>query len=154
MRKAALICALVLGTAAPAAAADAMDWVARVKRMAGVVTLERDGAATPVAVGDRLPADAILVTGPESGAGLTFRDNSRASLGPNGRLALAEFAFEPGKSDGDAEHETRLDQGVAAFVSGRVVKRKEGAMRVRTPAALLGVRGTTFLAVTGQALDQ
>ena len=120
-----------------AAAADATDWVARVKRVVGDVQVEQGGSTKAVAVGDRLPADAVLTTGADSGAGLTFRDNSRASLGPNGRLVLAEFAFEPGKSDGDAELEARLDKGVAAFVSGRVVKRREGAMRVRTPEATL-----------------
>ena len=136
------------------AAADTTDWVARVKRLQGDVFVMQGGAEQRVAVGDRLSSDAVLTTGDDSGVGVTFRDNTRATLGPNGKLVLAEFAFEPGKQDGDARLEANLDKGVAAFVSGRVVKRKDGAMKVRTPAALLGVRGTTFIAVTGEALDQ
>ena len=105
-------------------------------------------------VGDRLPSNAVIMTGAKSGAGLTFRDNSRVSVGPNARLALARYDFEPGRNTENVALETKLDQGAAAFVSGRVTKRKPGAMKVKTPAALLGVRGTTFVAVTGAPLDQ
>lgn len=136
------------------AQAAAGDWVARVKRLSGDVSVIQNGATTPVAVGDRLPASAVIVTGPGAAAGLTFRDNTRTAIGPNARMELSRYAFEPGRSGADAELETNLSAGAAAFVSGRVTKSKPGAMRVRTPAALLGVRGTTFIALTGAPLDE
>lgn len=137
-----------------AALAAGEDWVARVKRMSGTVSLETNGVAAPVAIGDRLPPDAVLVTGPAGSVGLTFRDNTRTALGPNARMKLSRYAFEPGQSNADAELETDLSAGAAAFVSGRVTKSRPGAMKVRTPAALLGVRGTTFIALTGESLDK
>lgn len=154
MRKFAVVVAGLLGAALAFEAAASDAWVARAKRVVGDVQVEQNGQVQPLRVGDRLPTNAVIVTGSRSGAGLTFRDNSRASVGPNARLALADYAFEPGQQNSDARLETRLETGAAAFVSGRVTKRKPGAMKVKTPAALLGVRGTTFVAVTGAPLDQ
>jgi len=154
MRVFILAAACLVGLAGDASFASAEDWVARVKRVSGEAYVERNGARAPLVVGDRLPASAVVITGPASGAGLTFRDNTRAAIGQNGRLVLADYAFEPGRSSGDARLEAGLEQGAAAFVSGRVTQRRPGAMQVRTPAALLGVRGTTFLAVSGQPLDR
>jgi len=155
MRILVLAAAGLIGLASVAAsAAQSDDWVARVKRVSGDAYVEYDGAREPLRVGDRLRSSAVIVTGPASGAGVTFRDNTRTSVGQNSRLALADYAFEPGRSDTDSKLDADLEQGAAAFVSGRVTKRREGAMQVRTPAALLGVRGTTFIAVTGQPLDQ
>ena len=144
----------LIGLAPAAQAASNSDWVARVKRISGAAFVEQDGEKSPLKVGDRLPAEAVVITGPKSGAGLTFRDNTRVSLGANGRIALSRYAFEPGRGSAEPELETNLQSGAAAFVSGRVTKRKPGAMRVRTPAALLGVRGTTFVAITETPLDQ
>lgn len=142
------------GPVAHAAGPNGDDWVARVKRASGAVSQEINGQTTPVAVGDRLLAGAVIVTGPSGTAGITFRDNARAAIGPNARMALTAYAFEPGRDNDDVKLETGLENGAAAFVSGRITKRKPGAMQVRTPAALLGVRGTTFIALTGEALDK
>lgn len=153
--RAILIAVLATIIAAPAAMADANpDWAARVKRIAGDVHVERDGARTPVKVGDRLAKDDVIFTGADSGAGLTFRDNSRVSVGPNASLAIAKFSFEPGRSGDPVAMQTNLNKGLAAFVSGRVTKRKPGAMQVRTPTAILGVRGTTFIASSSVELDK
>jgi hypothetical protein len=149
----AAIAALALSPAAALAGANP-DWAARVKRLAGEVSIERDGAAQPAKVGDRLSKDDVVVTAPGAGAGLTFRDNSRVSVGPNAKLAISKFVFEPGKTDESVEMRTDLKKGLAAFVSGRVTKRKPGAMQVRTPSAILGVRGTTFVALTDVPLDK
>ncbi len=145
----------LIGLASIAEAAEpGGDWIARVKRVAGEAYVEAGGTKAPLRVGDRLGVNAVVMTGANSGAGITFRDNTRASVGPNARLVLARYAFEPGDSLTNPELEANLEVGAAAFVSGRVTERAPGAMRVRTPAALLGVRGTTFLAVTGEPLDR
>ena len=149
----AAIAALALSPVAALANAKP-DWAARIKRIAVEVSIERDGALRPAKVGDRLAKDDVVVTGAGSGAGLTFRDNSRVSVGPNAKLAIAKFVFEPGKTDDSVEMRTDLKKGLAAFVSGRVTKRKPGAMQVRTPSAILGVRGTTFVALTDVPLDK
>jgi hypothetical protein len=42
-----------------------------------------------------------------------------------------------------------LKRGTLAVVSGKLAKQSPDAMKVRTPAAVLGVRGTEFLVRTG-----
>lgn len=149
----AVVAALTLSPVAALANANP-DWAARIKRLAGDVSIERNGALKPAKVGDRLWKDDVVVKGAGSGAGLTFRDNSRVSVGPNAKLAIAKFVFEPGKTDESVEMRTELNKGLAAFVSGRVTKRKPGTMQVRTPSAILGVRCTTFVAITDVPLGK
>jgi hypothetical protein len=143
----AAVAALALSPVAALANANP-DWADRIKRIASAVSIERDGALRPAKVSDRLAKDHVFVTGSGSGAGLTFRDNSRVFVGPTAKLAIAKFVFEPGKTDDFAEMRTDLNKGLAAFVSGRVTKGKPGATQVRRPSAILGVRGTTFVALT------
>ena len=49
--------------------------------------------------------------------------------------------------------ESSLRKGTLAVVSGKLAKQSPEAMKVRTPAAVLGVRGTEFLVRTGDAKD-
>jgi hypothetical protein len=42
------------------------DWVARVKRIPGVAFVEQGGEKSPLKVHDRLPAEAVVITGPNS----------------------------------------------------------------------------------------
>ena len=41
--------------------------------------------------------------------------------------------------------DTSLKKGTLAVVSGKMVKQSPDAMKVRTPAAIMGVRGTEFI---------
>lgn len=117
------------------------DAVARVSRVTGDVKVKYGpNDPAPVQKGDRLPACAQIITGPQSGVGLTFRDNTRAAMGQNARVDLADYASDSNQP-GTNSPQPDLEQGAAAFVSGRVTVRRPGAMQVRTPAALLGVRG-------------
>jgi hypothetical protein len=43
------------------------------------------------------------------------------------------------------EFDASLKKGTLAVVSGKIVKQSPGAMRVRTPATIMGVRGTEFV---------
>lgn len=140
--------------AAFAASTTTAEPVARVKRAMGDVFVMVGGAEKRLNVGDFLTRDAVVTTGRRSGVGFTFFDNSRVSIGPNARVEIARYAFDPAAPSQKPTLEANLDQGVGAFVSGRVTERAPGAMQVRTPAALLGVRGTAFVAVTGQAIDK
>ncbi len=152
-----LVAILAFGAfgATPVLDALAADgWAARAKRVRGDVQVERAGARTPLQVGDRLDADDVVVTGDDGGAGLTFIDNTRVSIGPNARLEIARYAFRPGDPGAETALEAKMDRGIATFVSGRITERRPGAMQVRTPAALLGVRGTTFIVSTGTPLDR
>mgnify|MGYP002652683215 CR=1 FL=1 len=97
-------------------------------------------AATP---GVGLKTGDVLVTGKTGRVGVTFNDNSRFSAGPNSRIAVEDFAFDSTTHQG--KFLTRVNKGTVAIVSGQIAKADKNAMRVRTPTALLGVRGTRFV---------
>lgn len=117
--------------------------VGQVKVSKGAAHVEREGARLPVSVGMPIRQSDTLVTGADGSLGVTFADNSLLSLGPNSALSVDKFAFNPGTHDG--AFDTSLKRGTLAVVSGKMVKQSPDAMRVRTPASILGVRGTEFL---------
>jgi len=136
------LCAL----AGPAHADD----VGMVKVAKGDVQLERGGQKVPAAVGTRVRQGDVLVTGAGASVGVAFLDNSLLSTGPNSRLVIDRFAFD--RTTHAGSFEASLNQGTLAVVTGKIAKQSPDAMKVRTPAAVLGARGTEFLArATGPA---
>jgi len=125
------------------AAAVWADDVGQVKLTKGAVHVERGGQRLPAAVGMPIQQSDTLVTGADGTVGVTFADNSLLSVGPNSVLAIDKFAFDPGTHEG--QFDASLKRGTLAVVSGKMVKQSPDAMRVKTPASILGVRGTEFL---------
>ena len=132
--------ALCVALGAPLAWADG---VGQVKIAKGTVTIERAGVSMPAAVGTRLQASDVVKTGSDGAVGITMTDNSLLSAGPNSVLALDRYDFDEVTSEG--RFDASLRKGTLAVVSGRLAKQSRDAMTVRTPAAVLGVRGTEFL---------
>ena len=84
-----------------------------------------------------------LVTGEDGAVGVTFLDNSLLSAGPRSVLGIDRYSFDTTTHAG--QFDASLQKGSLAVVSGKIVKQQPGAMRVRTPASVMGVRGTEFL---------
>jgi len=122
-----------------------------VKVSKGAVQIERTGQKVPGAVGAAVQAGDVVTTGPDGAVGITFLDNSLLSAGPNSVLAIDRFAFDSTTHQGSFE--SSLQKGTLAVVSGKLAKQSPDAMKVKTPAAVLGVRGTEFLVRTGDAKD-
>ena len=134
------ICTALLSVFVGAAWADD---VGQVKVTKGVVHVERDGARMPAVVGMPIRQSDRLVTGADGTVGVTFADNSLLSVGPNSALAVDRFSFNASTHEG--QFDASLQRGTLAVVSGKMVKQSPDAMRIRTPASILGVRGTEFV---------
>jgi hypothetical protein len=116
--------------------------IGQIKTQAGTVMLERAGATKPAAIGERVfESDTIVTT--SGTVGITFVDNSMMSLGPYSRLSLDQFKFDATTHNG--VFNSSLKKGTLSVKSGQIVRQTPEAMRIRTPAALLGVRGTEFV---------
>lgn len=116
--------------------------IGQIKNVAGQVFLSRNNVQQPAKTGDLIEQADVLTTGPNGSVGITFIDNSRFSAGPNSRIELKQFRFNPTTHEG--EFLTDMQQGTLAIVSGQIAKRSPDAMKVKTPTTILGVRGTTF----------
>ncbi|MDP6873789.1 MAG: FecR domain-containing protein [Alphaproteobacteria bacterium] len=123
--------------------ATAWAEIGRIKLTIGQTSVQRDGKTAPARVEQAVETSDVIITGKDGRIGIVFKDNSRFSAGPNSRIELTIFKFNPGKRDG--EFITKLDQGTLAMISGKIAKQRKDAMKVRTPASILGVRGTKFL---------
>jgi hypothetical protein len=133
---------LAIAAAALAAAAYAND-IGQVKTVRGTVHVERDGQRLAAEPGMWVRQSDKLVTGADGAVGVTFLDNSLLSAGPGTVLAIDRYDFDTTTHVG--QFDTSLQKGSLAVVSGKIVKQSPGAMRVRTPASVMGVRGTEFL---------
>lgn len=134
----AFVCAGLAITAGPAVAAE----IGQIKNTAGQVLLLRNNAQQPAKTGDVVEQADIVITGANGSVGITLIDNSRLSVGPNSRIELKQFRFNPTTQEGESLTEIR--RGTLAIVSGQIAKRSPDAMKVQTPTTILGVRGTTF----------
>jgi len=131
-----------------AAHADAAD-IGQIKVSKGAVTIERAGQQVPAAVGTHVQASDVIRTGSDGSVGITMTDDSLLSAGPNSVLALDRYDFD---STTNAGHfDASLRKGTLAIVSGRLTQQSPDAMTVRTPSAVLGVRGTELVVSVGDA---
>lgn len=146
---AAGIGALLLGAtlvAVPAAAAGPR--IGQVTETAGTVSVLRGGAHMAARPGDPVYQGDVVETGADGSVVITFLDNSRFSTGPESQLALPQFQFDTGTSRGSMTAELR--RGTLAVISGAITHTTPGALHIKTPTSVLGVRGTTFgVQVTG-----
>jgi len=104
-----------------------------------VVQANVAGQADQTKVGDLLYQGDVVKTGADGRIGINFADGSSFNLSSNARMALDEFVYDPnGKSNSTFFN---LTNGTMTFVAGGVAK--SGDMKVDTPVATMGIRGTT-----------
>ena len=132
-----LLVAFTLATLAGAAE------IGQIKVSKGQVAIEREGKTLSGAVGTRLQTADTVSTGADGSVGITMDDDSLLSVGPNSVLSLERYAFDPTTNRG--RFDAALNKGTLAVISGRIAKQSPDAMTVRTPTAVLGVRGTEFV---------
>jgi hypothetical protein len=132
----ALILIVASSTAALAQAAPA----GRVKHVSGAAFIVRQKVAKPARVGDAVFETDALSTGPDGKIGVTLKDETRISLGPGSEVRLDRFVYSP--ANGQFAFVLNVVRGIAAYVSGRIAKLSPDAVRLVTPSAIVGVRGT------------
>jgi len=116
--------------------------VGRIKVVTGSAFIIRAGALVPAQAGQAVFQADSLRTGDGGRIGITLRDDTRISLGPNSEVRLDRFAYAPAESQ--VGFVLRIVRGVVAYVSGRIAKLSPDSIRLETPAAIVGVRGTTL----------
>jgi len=134
-------CSFVV-VASLALSAHAAD-IGQIKTSKGSVTVERATQTLAGTVGTRLQPSDVITTGTDGAVGITMSDDSLLSAGPNSTLSLDRFAFDSTTRQG--QFDTSLRKGSLAVISGRIAKQSPDAMTVRTPSAILAVRGTEFV---------
>lgn len=114
-----------------------------VKYVSGSASIYSSGKIIPAAAGILIHLNDILKTGEDGSIGVIFSDNTRVSLGPSSEVAMDSYTFEP--RQGLFSFLLRLVKGTAAYVSGTIAKLAPESVKLQTPEAIVGVRGTRIL---------
>jgi hypothetical protein len=123
--------------------------IGKVVAATGAVTIEHMSA---VVVQAKLPSQAgqtkagdlvyqgdVVRTGADGKVSINFADDTSFNLSNNANMTLDEFVYDPnGKSNSTVFN---LSKGAFTFVAGKIAK--TGDMKVETPVATMGIRGTT-----------
>jgi VCBS repeat-containing protein len=137
---------LAPGQYAQAAAADApaatgLTKIGKVVSIEGSATATHsDGVSVPLKDGDPVYQGDVVQTAAGSKLGIAFIDDSVFSMSADARMVLNELIFDPAKA-ADSSMVVNLVQGSFVFVTGKVAP--SGDMKVETPVATMGIRGTT-----------
>lgn len=131
------------GQPTPAAASSILppagDPVGNVATLTGSATISRFGNSSPLKVDDDIYLGDTLQTGADSALGITFTDDTTFKLSANARIVVNKYLFEEGGKQNAALF--NVARGTVAFVASAVAR--TGDMKISTPTATLGIRGTT-----------
>jgi hypothetical protein len=115
--------------------------IGRVKIATGAAFVLRGDSTIPATAGLPLLETDRLSTGADGRLGVSLNDDTRISLGPDSEARLSRYRYAP--SDGALALVVNFLKGVAVYASGQIAKLSPDAVRLETPAAIVGVRGTT-----------
>ena len=115
-----------------------------VKTATGEASILRQGRRLAALPGLGLALGDVLATGSTGTLGVILRDDTVISLGPSSQIRLVQFAFDP--AQGNLGMVLRMTRGLLEYLSGRISKLAPGSVRIETPIATLGIRGTHLLA--------
>ena len=127
---------------APTADAQAPEEpIGNVATVTGNARVIRNDKTTPLKVKDDIYLNDVVQTGANAALGITFIDNTTFNLRANTKITIDNYVYEDGGKSNAAIFD--VAKGTAAFVAASVAK--TGDMKITTPTATLGIRGTTGL---------
>jgi hypothetical protein len=113
---------------------------ATIERVNAVVVLASVEKAGPVKPGDHVYLGDIVTTGDNSQLGINFIDGASFVMSSNARMTLDQYVYDPNDQKKNAMIFS-LAKGAFTFLAGSIAK--TGNMKVDTPVATMGIRGTT-----------
>ncbi len=130
-------------TASPAspASAPADEPIGNVATLTGTATVIRNKNSLALKLQDDIFLNDILQTSSNSTLGITFNDATTFNLTANAKITVDNYVYEDGGKNNSAIFD--ITRGTVAFVAASVAR--TGDMKITTPSASLGIRGTTGL---------
>ncbi|MBR0952264.1 FecR domain-containing protein [Bradyrhizobium canariense] len=128
-------------SSAPATEAQpaAVEPIGNVATVTGIATVIRDRNSYPLRVRDDIYLNDVVQTSSKSSLGITFNDATTFNLSASAKITIDNYVYEDGGKQNSAIVD--IGKGTVAFVAAAVAK--TGDMKITTPTATLGIRGTT-----------
>lgn len=125
-------------------AAESADTpIGYVMKIEGDATVTTNNDSVAAAVGTPVMAGSTLHVGSKGSMGVTLKDNTVMSLGPNSEMQIEAYLYAPEKND--LKLTTKITHGTLNFISGVIAKLRPESVQIKTPTGTIGVRGTHFL---------
>jgi fibronectin-binding autotransporter adhesin len=121
--------------------AGASHVIGHVSKLTGSATAVRNGVSIILNNGDNVEKGDVVQAGSDSALGITFIDGTVFGLSSNARMVLNEMVYDPNGSNNSSL--LSLVAGTISFVAGETAK--HGDMKIDTPVATMGIRGTAGL---------
>jgi hypothetical protein len=122
------------------AADEPIGYVKTASGTAWIVTAETTVPAQP---GIPVYAGSRLKTGTPGSLGVTLKDETQLSCGPDTELVVDEYLYAP--SQGKLGLVGNLLRGSLEYLSGVIARLRPDAVSVKTPTGTIGIRGTHFV---------
>jgi hypothetical protein len=119
------------------------EYVGIVKSLAGDVVVLRDKSSVKAEGNMKLRQGDHILTGVNGKAGLIFEDDTVIAIGPNSSIVIDSFMFQPNEKK--LSFIARIIRGTASYLSGQIAKLAPNNVRLETPHATVGMRGTHVL---------
>ncbi len=107
----------------------------------GTVTAEISGEQRPLKQGDDIFVNDRIVTADKSFVVLQFADGARVSLLSNSAMVIEKYHYNETEQDVAT---LSLEAGGLRIIAGAMATSNPGGYKVRTPVALMVVRGSEF----------
>jgi hypothetical protein len=139
----ALLCAVLLFAGG---AAWAGQVVGVVEHLSGpLMDRKADGTVKVLAAKSEVESGDTLVAEKNTYAQIRFIDNSEITLRPGTTFKIDNFAYDAAKPEEDSAAFSLVKGGLRS-ITGLLGKRNKEKFQLKTPAATIGIRGTTFIA--------
>ncbi len=119
----------------------------KVKNVTGEVSIIRGNETIVAKPGVKVLTVDQIRTGKDSSVGITLKDNTILSAGPNSLVSIDEFEFDTTTYQGKLD--ASVKKGTLSVISGKLAKNSPESVKFRTPSTTLGVRGTEFIIDVG-----
>jgi hypothetical protein len=134
---------IIAGILLSMSAAASEQPVGSIKTLEGTVRISRQGTEVTVTPGQSIFQHDIIRTEAGSRTGIILLDDTMLSLGPGSTLELKEYLFQPKTAQYSLV--VRMLKGTFVYLSGIMAKLSPDAIRLETPDATIGIRGTRLL---------
>ena len=134
------VCVLILLSGLAQAQQEAIGYVKTVTGDAWITTM---GQRVKAELGTAVMIGSQIKTEPGASLGVTFKDNTVMSFGPDTEMNVDAYTFAP--AQGHLKLVTQMIKGSLNYVSGLIAKLEPEAVTIKTPSGIIGVRGTQFL---------
>ena len=121
----------------------AEEIIGYVKTLNPKAFLVKDNRTEEAKVGSPIYAGWVIKTDANGSLGLSLKDNTVLSFGPDTEFEVSHFLFQP--AENQLQLHMRLLKGTLQYISGVIAKLKPDNVKLKTPAGIIGVRGTRFV---------